>query len=187
MPLPRRACSNHRTTNKSNHRGSDGRAAHYLLRRWPARCNRVRRGPHPPAVYRRRRCAEWANPFRGDRSRPTIAAGSESLALAEVIRSYSNVVLPDLSQLDEPEALTLEQQAGGESPVQLARDSNRPVVLRRLAAEDRLRVVAAYEQDVSLSAIARQVGISWDSVERILAEAGVRPSNRWRKHFGTRA
>ena len=59
---------------------------------------------------------------------------------------------------DEPESLTLEEQAAGESPMQLAHYPGRPVVLRRLTVEHRRLVVTAYEQGTSLSAIARQGG-----------------------------
>jgi DNA invertase Pin-like site-specific DNA recombinase len=107
--------------------------------------------------------------------------------VAELVRSYSNVVLPEFVVPEEPEPLTLEQQAAGVSPLQPSADSGRPARVRHLTTEHRRQVVLAYEQGSSLSSIARQVGISWDSVERISAEAGVRQGRRWRKQFGQRA
>jgi hypothetical protein len=104
------------------------------------------------------------------------------LSVAEVIRNYSNTVLPDFapgqSDLATP---TLLDQSDGQAVLQPSRDEIRPVRQSRLTAAQRQAVVELYATEPRLQVISRQVGISWDSVGRILDDAGLRamPGRRW--------
>jgi hypothetical protein len=98
--------------------------------------------------------------------------------VAEVIRLYSNFVVPELQVAGPPEhqSASLEEQATGHAPRELSSDDDRPWRSnQRLSNEQLAEVLGRYETGESLSAIARAVGISWDSVARLLAVAGVRP------------
>jgi hypothetical protein len=111
-----------------------------------------------------------------------VVAGAE---VAEAIRSYSNFLLPnivpDKSRPDQRAAPTLVDQADGRVPFRLARDDQRPVLQPHLPKSQKCAVIKLYATEPSLSAIARQIGISWDSVGRILDDAGLRPmpNRRW--------
>jgi hypothetical protein len=100
-------------------------------------------------------------------------------AVAEMIRSYSNFLLPEImtdsaQQRPKTEPTLLDQAEGHWRPL-LAQDDQSPARLPRLTRHQKDAVVRLYEHELSLSAIARQIGISWDSVARVLDQAGVRP------------
>jgi DNA-binding NarL/FixJ family response regulator len=102
--------------------------------------------------------------------------------LAEGVRRYSNVVLPDIvAGTDEGDAPTLDEQAAGGIKLLLARDQDKPVRVSRLTPQQRTLACELFTGGMSLTAIARRIGISWDSVGRILDDAGLRamPNRRW--------
>jgi DNA-binding CsgD family transcriptional regulator len=97
--------------------------------------------------------------------------------MAEVVRHYSNFQIPQMSAGGSRQDLappTLAMQAQGVAGLLPAGD-DRPVIrLRRLTARDVAEAVRLYAGGRSLSAIARDLGMSWDSVARLLDRAGVR-------------
>jgi lambda repressor-like predicted transcriptional regulator len=105
-------------------------------------------------------------------------ASSSSSTLAEVVRSYSQFRLPDLNHSERSTAAepTLLDQAEGRSPLHLAQDPSQPPRGNpRLTNDQQAEVVRLFRAGLSLSAIARTCGMSWDSVSRLLASVGVRP------------
>jgi hypothetical protein len=96
--------------------------------------------------------------------------------VAEVCRLYSNFRLPPFEALDEPLSAvvpTLVAQSEGVGSLQPAVDLEAAGPWRSvLPYMD--EVVQLYEAGYSLTAIEKKLGITWDSVARLLDKAGVR-------------
>jgi hypothetical protein len=97
--------------------------------------------------------------------------------VAEVTRAYLNFRIPPIStfaQAVDPRPVTLADQAEGASPLLLSSDGGPAATTWRRVGRSEPEVVRLYQAGRSLASIAREVGISWDSVARLLDRAGVR-------------
>jgi hypothetical protein len=98
--------------------------------------------------------------------------------LAEVLYLYSNFRIPEVPHLPDAqprdEVVTLTDQAEGRSSLLLAEAGARPATAWKSTRPHQGKVVRLYEDGHSLTSIAKQVGIAWDSVARLLDRAGVR-------------
>jgi hypothetical protein len=76
--------------------------------------------------------------------------------------------------LDVDAPVTLVAQSEGLSAMALASDAEPTVTTWRSTKPHQVEVVRLYQQGRSLTSIAGEVGIAWDSVARLLDRAGVR-------------
>lgn len=103
--------------------------------------------------------------------------------MAELTRAYSNFRIPPLDVIVNSAMsvhATLVQQSEGLSPLVPAIDAEPVQSNWRSTRPYQAEVVRLYKKGRSLTSISREVGISWDSVARLLDIAGVRARNRGR-------
>jgi DNA-directed RNA polymerase specialized sigma subunit len=93
-----------------------------------------------------------------------------------VTRCYSNFQIPTLESLtgEAVDPPTLADQAKGQSTLLPAEAPHRANRTSTLGKPARQAVVDRFRSERSLYSIARELGISWDSVARILEQAGLR-------------
>jgi hypothetical protein len=99
------------------------------------------------------------------------------LRVAELTHAYSNFSLPPLHTFhnrEEEPAPTLADQSAGLSKLLAATDAEPAETSWRSVRPYMDEVVQLYEAGYSLSAIEKKLGIAWDSVARLLDQAGVR-------------
>jgi hypothetical protein len=97
--------------------------------------------------------------------------------VAEVIRAYSYFRMPETSCTHTDTGSTLVDQSEGLAPLVPAADAE-PAALWQSVGRHRDEVVRLYSAGHSLTSVATDVRIAWDSVARLLQRAGLRPRNR---------